>query len=109
VSTPIRVVIAAMPAVLAEVVAATIGGQADLQLVGQAESQEELRHAISNGCDILILGASQVEQLPGSGRYLLSAFPDMRIIVVATDAAIAVVYWRGLRHEHELPLIDHQT
>jgi hypothetical protein len=77
--------------------------QPDMRLVGHVQGNVELLLAVTTGVDVLILGASQVDPPPGIISHLLSEFPHLRILVIATTGGRACLFWLGLRHRRVDP------
>ncbi|MBP8250731.1 MAG: hypothetical protein KAX40_00095, partial [Herpetosiphon sp.] len=73
--------------------------QADIQIVGIAQSSIELLLLTKAGADVVVLEALQAPSLPSICTHLLSEFPDVRIVVVSTDGDETMVYWLGLRQQ----------
>ncbi|NTU85366.1 MAG: hypothetical protein HGA45_39445 [Chloroflexales bacterium] len=94
---PIRVLMANISGVPAELLAVMIASQPDMLLVGQVDDQVDLLLAVGEGVDVLIFGAPATQPLPGVCSNLLAEFPDLRIVVLAATGEAAALYWLGLR------------
>lgn len=104
----IRVLIAHMQGTLAPQIVQHILEQPDMLLVGQIQNQINLLLAIDMGVDVLLMTSSDVIQLPGIGTHLLSEYPHLRIIVIESGQAMAMMYWLGLR-QRELSVVSTET
>ncbi len=106
-SRPIRVLVANDPGVLAEIVTRLIGQEHDMVLVDRIEGQVETLSGAQAEVDVVVLSAPQIQPLPAIGSHLLSEYPDLRIVVLATSGDAAMLYWRGLRRRQLAPLSKH--
>ena len=100
----IRVLVANLPVSLFERVMSLAVQQPDIVLVGQVQDPVELLMAVGSGVDVLILGAPQADPMPGICSHLLSEYPDLRILVLASTGEAAILYWLGLRRQQLHPL-----
>lgn len=98
-TTPIRVLVANVPTVLYELMARSIQLQPDMVLVGQVDCQLPHLLIAADGVDVLVLGADRANPLPRICGDLLSKFPFLRILVLATASDSATLYWLGLRRQ----------
>ncbi len=73
-------------------------------MVGQVQGTINLLMAVGSGVDVLILGAPQAYPMPGVCSHLLSEYPDLRILVLASMGEAAILYWLGLRRQQLRPL-----
>lgn len=98
-ATSIRILIADMPRVLADVVTAFIDQQPDMEVVGTVQGSLQILIAARSQADILIIGAGADEGPPRICGHLLSQYPHIRILVLTTADNNANAYWLGVRHE----------
>ena len=104
----IRVLIAHMQGTLAPQIVQHILEQTDMLLVGQIQNPIDLLLAVDMGVDVLVMTSSDAIQLPGIGTHLLSEYPHLRIIVIESEQALAMMYWLGLR-QRELGTVSPET
>lgn len=92
-----RVLLADMPAMLAEVVAAAIEQGPDLRIVGVIRDDADALAAAARDADVLIVSHAPAVPLPVAYARLLAATPALRILSVTTESDVSVLYWMGLR------------
>jgi hypothetical protein len=95
--TTIRVLIASMPPLLAEIVAQAIHSQPDMVLLGRTQGFPGLLFEAGQQVDVLLLTAESLYPPPVMCRDLLKAFPHLRMLVMTPSADRAVLYWLGPR------------
>lgn len=96
-TTTIRVLIADMPRVLADMVTAFIDQQPDMEVVGTVEGSVQILIAARRQTDILIIGGQAEAGPPRICGHLLNQYPHIRILVLGTADNTARAYWLGLR------------
>ena len=96
--TPIRVVVANLPAVIQELVTVSIQQQADMTLVGQLGDESELLSGQGLEADVLITSSSEVYPPGAALRQLLRTFPNLRVLMLTRSGDRAVAYWMGICH-----------
>jgi DNA-binding NarL/FixJ family response regulator len=85
------VLLADMPRLLRDIVATIVGGEADIEVVGQVESADELiRLQPRDVPDVVIAGQSH--SVGAVAEELLGRFPTLRVLEVAGDGRSANVY-----------------
>jgi hypothetical protein len=85
------VLLADMPRLLREIVATIVRGQADLELVGEVDSTDQLAGLPPLGVpDVVIAGES--DSVGAVAAELLERFPRLRVLEVAGDGGSASVY-----------------
>lgn len=99
---PIRIVLATLPPMLADIVRQLLTGHADLEVIAQVASAGELHDVLRRaGPEVVVAGAMSAE-----GRApleLLREHPGLRLIVIEDGARVAKVY--ELR-PHETAIAD---
>jgi hypothetical protein len=81
----IRVLLAAMPAMLADIIINVIASQQGIDLVGEIASRDGLlRAAVDSRADVVVIGEAGAS---GHDDYhdLLRARPELRILEIAAD------------------------
>jgi hypothetical protein len=96
-SSEIRVLVANLAGVLAELVVRSIQEQQDMVLVGEVHGRVALLTAVDTSVHVLVLGARDVEPLPPICTHLFNEYPHLRVVVVATRGDSAMLYWLGVR------------
>lgn len=102
---PIRILLANLSDVLANMIVEMVERHPQMRMVGQVEGQFEVLVAVQAGVDVLVLGASNVKPAPGIVSHLLNEFPFLKIVVLSTNEDRAMGYWLGV---HRCP-IDRST
>ena len=95
--SPIRILLANLQGLFAQLVLRAIEDQPNMVLAGQVEGQMEILVAARAGVDVVILGAPQLKPIPGICSHLLNEFPHLKIMVLATHKDGAMGYWLGVR------------
>lgn len=96
----IRVLLANMPELLAQIVESYIDEQQDMVLMGRVQGNLEILMAARQGIDIVLLGSPSLEPLPGLCSHLLHEFPLLKVIVITTTADAANACYLGLKQRH---------
>ena len=96
-SGPIRVLLANLAGVVAELMTQAIAQQQDMVLVGQVQGSVELLLAAQADVHIVVLGARRADPPPGICSHLLTEFPHLRVVVLARGGQVGEMYWLGLR------------
>lgn len=86
----IRVVLAAMPGMLRDIVRDAVVSQPDMRIVGDFGEGHRFLEALE-GADVAIIGARQAEDSAVASR-MLAASPRIRVVVVATNGRRAVLW-----------------
>lgn len=105
---PLRILLANVPAILAEWLTQIIGGRAGLQIVGRIEGYADLLLAAQAGVDVVVLGVHEFAPVAGICSHLLTAEPDIRIMLLSPSGDRAAVYWLALRRR-ELANLSAET
>lgn len=103
----IHVLVANLSGVVAEMVKQTIRQQSDLKLLGSIEGGMEIDTAVAEA-DVLVLGAGDVYSPPEICLWLLSDYPNLKILVLTTTNDEAIAYWRAL-HCRQMQVTSSQT
>jgi hypothetical protein len=91
----IRVLIANLSGVVAEIVTRAIQQEPGIEWLGNVEEWGELAVAIAQA-DILILGVDDVYTLPERCFRLLGDYPNLKIFLLTIPDNEAIAYWRTL-------------
>ena len=90
----IRVMVANRPRLMRELVLATIADQADIEIVGEVERDEEIANIVeTTRPDLLIIALDQPGRRPPMCDSLLRQYPEMRILAVAPEGNSTVFFW----------------
>jgi DNA-binding NarL/FixJ family response regulator len=90
----IRVLVANRPRLMKDLVLATIGDQPDIEIVGEAEHDEEITELVERTRpDYLILALEEPEGRPGLSGFLLGRYPQMKILALAAERNSGRYYW----------------
>jgi len=77
---------------LGGIVAETLDGQPDMEVVGQLPTRVDLHVGVSkSGADIVILGLDDLN-LPSDCAALFDAHPSIRVLGISTDGRRASLY-----------------
>jgi hypothetical protein len=92
----IRVLLADMPTLLAEIIAAAISKCSNIQIVAGFTSDDESLEVAIHDVDVLLVSHALVDSLPERYRRLLMAKPALRILNITTTSDMGVVFWLGV-------------
>jgi DNA-binding NarL/FixJ family response regulator len=94
--TPIRVLIAAMPRMLVEIVTTILAHDAEIDIVGEVRDGDGLLQAAVNAhADVIVLSETKEPERVDSGNYheLLYGLPRLKILAIAAGSR------QGFLHE----------
>jgi hypothetical protein len=94
----IRVLLATLPELLAQVIGQAIESQPDMLLSGYARSNWELLQMMDDDIDVVVIGAPVIYPPPGICGHLFAELPSIKILVVDPEGTSAVRYWLAVRH-----------
>lgn len=94
---PLRILLANLPAIMAEWLTQIVGDRPDLQIVGQIDGYADLLLAAQDGVDVVVLGVHEFSPVAGICSHLLTAEPDIRIVLLSPSGDRAALYWLALR------------
>ncbi len=90
----VRVVVANRPRLLLELVLATLSGQAGIEVVGEAENEQDVPLLVAaTKPDFLLIALEESRRRPPLCDLLLRKFPALRIIAVAPNTNVGIFYW----------------
>lgn len=90
----VRVVVANRPRLLRELVLSTLSGQAGIEVVGEAENEQEVPSLVAaTKPDFLLIALEESKRRPPLCDLLLREFPALRIIAVAPNTNVGIFYW----------------
>lgn len=98
--TAIRVLFANLTGMVAEIIQQAFQQHSDINVLGNFEEWEKV-HVLIAETDVLILGVNDVYSLPENCFQLLSNYPNLKILLLATTHDAAIAYWRSL-HCHQI-------
>lgn len=98
----IRVVVANRPRLMRDMVLATISGQPDIEISGQAENDAEIVGILEEKhFDVLIIATDDRGQRPALCDLLLRQHPDLKILALSPGCDQGALYWASLEiHSH---------
>jgi hypothetical protein len=77
-----------------ELVLATIADQPDIEIVGEAENDQEITELVERTRpDFLIIASEDPEPRPGICGFLLGRYPSMRILALGSGRQDSTYYW----------------
>jgi chemotaxis response regulator CheB len=95
--TSIRVLVANRPRLLRELVLSTLSEQAGINIVGEAENEKDVPSLVEQTKpDFLLIALDESRRRPPLCDQLLRKFPDLRIIAVAPNTNLGILYWASL-------------
>jgi chemotaxis response regulator CheB len=95
--TSIRVLVANRPRLLRELVLSTLSEQEGISIVGQAENEKDVPSLVAETKpDFLLIELDESRRRPLLCDQLLRKFPGLRIIAVAPNTNIGILYWASL-------------
>jgi molybdopterin-guanine dinucleotide biosynthesis protein A len=103
----IRVLITNLTGMIATIVEEAIQQQADIELLGNVEGLTDVMAAIAEA-DVLVQGVDNVYSPPESCLQILSDYPNLKILVLATSDDQAIAYWRAL-YCQQIQIVSSQT
>jgi len=90
----VRVVVANRPRLLRELVLSTLSGQAGIEVVGEAENEQDVPSLVAaTRPDFLLIALEESRRRPPLCDLLLRKFPALRIIAVAPNTNVGIFYW----------------
>jgi chemotaxis response regulator CheB len=90
----IRVLVANRPRLMRELVLATIADQSDIEVVGEAENDQEITEIVEKTRpDFLIIAREDPDERPGLCGFLLGRYPSMRILAVSSGQQNSTYFW----------------
>lgn len=102
----IRVLVANLTGIVAEMVQQTLQQQHDIELLDNIQAWEKIDLAVD--VDVLVLGVDDVYSLPAACFQCLNYHPNLKILLLTTTGGEAVAYWRAL-HCHQMQIVSSQT
>jgi len=89
----VRVVVANRPRLLCELVLSTLSGQAGIEVVGEAENEQDVPSLVAaTKQDFLLIALEESRRRPPLCDLLLRKFPALRIIGVAPNRNVGIFY-----------------
>lgn len=97
--SPIRVLVANLPCLFAQMVVRTVTEQTDMVIIGEVQGNVNLLRSAGKGVDVVVLGAETLDPPPGVCTHLLAEYPTLKILVVVPHENRAVGMWLDIRQE----------
>jgi DNA-binding NarL/FixJ family response regulator len=96
--TSIRVLVANGPRLFRELVVSTLSKHAGIQIVGEAESNEDVPPLVAETKpNFLLIALDESRRRPAMCDQLLRKFPGLRIIALAPHMNLGILYWASLK------------
>jgi len=93
----VRVLVANRPRLLRELVLSTLSEQAGISIVGEAENEKDIPSLVAETKpDFLLIALDESSRRPPLCDQLLKEFPALRVIAVAPNTNVGVLYWASL-------------
>jgi AmiR/NasT family two-component response regulator len=90
----VRVLVANRPRLLRELVLSTLSEQAGINVVGEAENEQDVPSMVAETKpDFLLIALDESKRRPALCDLLLRDFPALRIIAVAPNTNVGICYW----------------
>ena len=90
----IRVVVANRPRLMRELVAATIHEQPDMEVVGEAQDDDEITAMVDRfRPDVLIVALEDTDFRSGLCGFLLGRYPQMRVLALNPERNTGIYFW----------------
>ena len=93
----IKVLIAAMPGLLASVIRETLDAEPDMEVVGQVSSIDQFAGGFDHRVDVVVT-TSTATGIPSELRPLLFAATPLPLVAVSMDGSRIDVYGRSVVH-----------
>jgi hypothetical protein len=103
----IRVVIANLTGVVAELITQSIQQQPDIELLGTVREWNEV-NALIGEATIFMIGFENETFSAQTCLWLLNDYPQLKILILRADSNEGIVYWRVL-HCQQMQVISAQT
>ena len=95
--TSVRVLVANRPRLLRELVLSTLSEQAGISIVGEVENEKDVPSLVAETKpDFLVIALDESRRRPPLCDQLLKKFPALRIIAVAPNTNVGILYWTSL-------------
>jgi chemotaxis response regulator CheB len=103
VAEKIRILMIAVHGEIHDLLQALVAHRDDMEMVGEASDPIDLLLAVNyTQSDVVILGSSQPDRIPGICTHLLAEYPDLLIFVLSTRDRRCFLYERNITQE-EIP------
>ena|SRR5215475_8243082 len=90
----IRVLVANRPRMMRELILATFADQPDIEIVGEAGSDEELLKFVENATpDLVVVALEEPGKRPRICDDVLRGHPEIKIIGLADQQNYSALYW----------------
>lgn len=103
----IRVLVANLTGIVAEMIQQTLQQQPDIELIANVQGWAEIDTVVAE-TDVLLVGVDNLYSLPEFCFRCLSNYPNLKILLLTTTGDEAIAYWRAL-HCHQLQVISSQS
>jgi AmiR/NasT family two-component response regulator len=93
----IRVLVANRPRLLRELVLSTLSEQEGINIVGEVEHEQDVPSLVEEtNPDFLVIALDESQRRPPLCDQLLRKFPQLRIIAVAPNTNLGIIYWASI-------------
>lgn len=94
----IRILVANHPKLMREAVFAALGGQPDVEIVGEVSNEAEIRDRVDKTSpDLVVITLEDSEKRPAICDVVLKAHPEVRIIAISSTKNRSLCYWATLQ------------
>jgi chemotaxis response regulator CheB len=97
VETSIRVLVANDPRLFRELVVSTLSKHAGIKIVGEAKNEKDVPSLVAETKpNVLLIALDESRRRPFMCDQLLHKFPGLRIVAVAPNTNLGILYWASL-------------
>ena len=96
--TSIRVLVANGPRLFRELVISTLSKHAGIQIVGEAKDKKDVPSLVAETKpNVLLIALDESRRRPPMCDELLRKFPGLRIVALAPNTNLGILYWVSLK------------
>ena len=96
--TSIRVLVANGPRLFRELVISTLSKHAGIQIVGEAKDKKDVPSLVAETKpNVLLIALDESRRRPPMCDELLRKFPGLRIVALAPNTNLGILYWVALK------------
>jgi chemotaxis response regulator CheB len=96
--TSIRVLVANGPRLFRELVVSTLSKHSGIKIVGEAKNEKDVPSLVAETKpNVLLVALDESRRRPSMCDQLLHKFPGLRIVAVAPNTNLGILYWASLK------------
>ncbi len=96
--TSIRVLVANGPRLFRELVVSTLSKHSGIKIVGEAKNEKDVPSLVAETKpNVLLIALDESRRRPSMCDQLLHKFPGLRIVAVASNTNLGILYWASLK------------